>query len=279
MAIMMLISIGLAVVPTAEAICPGYTVKGTLYLNDDVIAPDGIEIRLVFDEGTNTTLTYEYNSMGDHTNYNLGFMSVNGHANDKTGTFVVEYNGLEYTPIDNQTIFIDKGVCDYYMDLRIDASEPTNNPPNIPSSPSPSDGAPAVDTGASLSWTGGDPDVGDTVTYDVYFGTTNPPPIVSTDQAGTTYAPSLSYSTPYYWQIIAEDNHGATTDGPIWSFTTKDKPSDPPGDPDPPNNPPPPSLPPEEDEEELVFNNPPTRPTVDGMKLINGTLQAYTVCG
>ena len=98
-----------------------------------------------------------------------------------------------------------------------------NNPPNTPSNPSPGNGATGVGINADLSWTGGDPDVGDTVTYDVYFGTTNPPTTnVSDNQSGTSYSPvTLGYSTPYYWQIVAWDNHGASTDGPIWSFTTE----------------------------------------------------------
>ena len=32
---------------------------------------------------------------------------------------------------------------------------------------------------------------------------------------------SLDHGTTYYWQIITWDSHGASTVGPIWSFTTK----------------------------------------------------------
>jgi hypothetical protein len=96
-----------------------------------------------------------------------------------------------------------------------------NNPPNVPSNPSPANGATGVGLTPTLSWTGGDPDVGDTVTYDVYFGTAASPPLVSSNQAATTYSPgTLSASTLYYWRIVARDNLGATTSGPTWSFTT-----------------------------------------------------------
>lgn len=97
-----------------------------------------------------------------------------------------------------------------------------NQPPNIPSNPSPSDGATAQSIDVDLSWTGGDPDTVDTVTYDVYFQT-NPSPeqLVSNDQSATTYDPgTLSYNTTYYWKIIATDNHGASTNGPVWHFLT-----------------------------------------------------------
>jgi len=111
-----------------------------------------------------------------------------------------------------------------------------NNPPNTPSNPNPVNHATGVDINADLSWTGGDPDSGDTVTYDVYFGTSSNPPIVSTGQSGTSYDPgAMSYNTKYYWKIVAKDNHGATATGSIWDFTTGDQPNNPPNTPSNPN--------------------------------------------
>jgi hypothetical protein len=96
-----------------------------------------------------------------------------------------------------------------------------NNPPYEPDNPDPEDGETGVDLDADLSWTGGDPDPGDTVTYDVYFGTSSPPPLVSIDQTETTYDPgTMELCTKYYWKIIAEDEHGAETEGSEWEFTT-----------------------------------------------------------
>jgi len=95
-----------------------------------------------------------------------------------------------------------------------------NNPPNTPSSPSPSDDATGIGISISTSWSGGDSD-GDDVTFDVYFGTSSNPSKVSSNQSSTSYNPSsLSYETEYFWKIIAWDEHGASTTGPIWSFTT-----------------------------------------------------------
>ena len=101
------------------------------------------------------------------------------------------------------------------------AIPPMNHAPNVPSDPTPANGSTNILLNTTLSWTGGDPDVGDTVTYDVYFGNTSSPPLVSINQSATTYNPgALMMNTTYYWQIIARDNHGATTPGPLWSFTT-----------------------------------------------------------
>ncbi len=110
-----------------------------------------------------------------------------------------------------------------------------NNPPNIPSNPSPADGAVDQDLNVNLSWTGGDPD-GDTVSYDVYFdaGDSTPDILVSNDQSGTSYNPgSLSSATDYCWQIEATDEHGGTISGPVWCFTTLNNPPNTPSNPSP----------------------------------------------
>jgi len=99
---------------------------------------------------------------------------------------------------------------------------PPNQDPYIPSNPSPSDGATEQSSEVDLSWSGGDPDAGDTVTYDIYFGTTSPPPQVKSNHPSTTYDPgSLDHDTQYYWHIVAHDNRGGETEGPEWDFTTK----------------------------------------------------------
>jgi hypothetical protein len=97
----------------------------------------------------------------------------------------------------------------------------TNNPPNEPSNPVPTNGSLNVSINANMTWTGGDPD-GDITTYDVFFGTINPPVQVATNQSTTLYHPgTMNYSTKYYWKIIAWDSFNASTPGPLWQFTTK----------------------------------------------------------
>jgi len=92
--------------------------------------------------------------------------------------------------------------------------------PNIPSSPSPSYNStdqnfPFI----SLSWSGGDPD-GDTVTYDLYFGTSATPPLHESNITSTSYNKGglVSYTT-YYWKIVAKDGFSSIS-GPVWKFTT-----------------------------------------------------------
>ena len=109
-----------------------------------------------------------------------------------------------------------------YVDETVMARITDNNPPNEPSNPSPPNGAPDVDIYADLSWTCSDPD-GDPLTYDVYFGASSNPPLVASGITDTTFDPgTMDFGETYYWKIVAEDNHGASTSGSIWSFTTRE---------------------------------------------------------
>jgi hypothetical protein len=87
--------------------------------------------------------------------------------------------------------------------------------PSPASSPNPSNGATGVATNATLTWSGSGAS-----SYDVNFGTSNPPPQVSSAQAAGSYTPStLANNTTYFWQVVARNSAGTTT-GPVWSFTT-----------------------------------------------------------
>lgn len=95
-----------------------------------------------------------------------------------------------------------------------------NNPPGIPTNEYPPDES-VSSLNPTLSWDCSDP--GDTLTYDVYFGTTTSPPKVVSNQSGDTYSSSApNHDTTYYWKIVAWDQYGESTEGPIWEFTTED---------------------------------------------------------
>lgn len=99
---------------------------------------------------------------------------------------------------------------------------PPNQPPNTPSLPLPNDGASEQPTGLTLTWTSGDPD-GDAVTYDVYLDADDDTPetLICDDVSSPACDPgALTEGIHYYWQVIATDEHDATTEGPVWEFTT-----------------------------------------------------------
>ncbi len=98
----------------------------------------------------------------------------------------------------------------------------TNNPPAAFNLLSPVNGATDhLYIDFLLEWeTATDPE-GDTVTYDVILDTdTNPTTVISSDQTGTTYGPTLSNGTTYYWKVVAKDGKGGTRESEVWSFTT-----------------------------------------------------------
>jgi hypothetical protein len=99
-----------------------------------------------------------------------------------------------------------------------------NTPPNVPSNPNPVPDAEGLPTLPRLSWTGGDPDPGSSVQYDVYLGrqpNSSDTELVSAGQTATYFVPNeLSNDTRYYWRIVATDEHGFTSSSPIWNFKT-----------------------------------------------------------
>jgi hypothetical protein len=164
---------------------------------------------------------------GDDVTYDVYF-----EANDSTPDILVsnnqslswynpetlEYNTHYYWQIvawDEYGLYTDGSIWNFTT-----GSKP-NNPPNSPNNPLPGDGATEIDIEADLSWDCDDPD-GDFLTYDVYFDTINPPlDNVSDDQVETTFdLEILEFGTTYYWQIIATDEHNASTAGMVWQFTT-----------------------------------------------------------
>ncbi len=87
-----------------------------------------------------------------------------------------------------------------------------------PEGPNPSDGLTGVPTNTVLRWR----QTTSAASYDVYFDTENPPVAsVSTQQTDTSYSPTLSANTTYYWKVVAYNNGGTQSNaGPVWSFTT-----------------------------------------------------------
>ncbi|HXV62485.1 MAG TPA: hypothetical protein VEK15_17425 [Vicinamibacteria bacterium] len=86
----------------------------------------------------------------------------------------------------------------------------------LPRDPTPPNGAVGVSTTPILSWVGGAAGV----THDVYFGTTTNPPLVSSGQAPTNYAPgTLQPGTTYYWRVVATAGI-QMFEGDLWKFTT-----------------------------------------------------------
>lgn len=88
-------------------------------------------------------------------------------------------------------------------------------PPLKAVSPIPASGATNTSRSLRLSWSNGR----GATSYDVYFGTTNPPPFKQ-NQTALSYTPAaLAANTLYYWRIDSKNAKG-TTRGDLWNFRT-----------------------------------------------------------
>jgi hypothetical protein len=105
-------------------------------------------------------------------------------------------------------------------------------PPAAPINPLPAHGATGQSMSVTLNWEGGYW----AHKYDIYFGTTNTPPLIATDidtglpgpDATETFTVSgLTPGTTYFWRIVGKTMADRTATSPVWSFTTASAP--PPG--------------------------------------------------
>ncbi|MCF7918527.1 MAG: hypothetical protein K9N06_01260 [Candidatus Cloacimonetes bacterium] len=94
-----------------------------------------------------------------------------------------------------------------------------NYPPDIPNNPLPLNNSVNVSTHANLSWRCEDPEL-DPLSYDIYLGTDNNPPLVEQGHIYSSFSPeNQEPMTDYYWRIVAWDGTNYTH-GPIWHFVT-----------------------------------------------------------
>ncbi len=145
----------------------------------------------------------------------------NNYASNKQ----VDFGGLgvKYVVITAPLVDGNYGYDDYYG-----LSEVRFAIPELASEPTPFDGCPFAAVDSELGWT-----IADNAVYnDVYFGTdqaavasatrANPQGVLlSQGQSGTSYIPTLTYGTTYYWRIDGVGSDGLTIfQGPVWSFRT-----------------------------------------------------------
>ena len=73
----------------------------------------------------------------------------------------------------------------------------------------------------TLEWTASDVDSNDTLSFDVFFDTVNPPAIkVAENHSETTLNQTLESSKSYYWKVVVKDDKGGETICQIWCFKT-----------------------------------------------------------
>ncbi|WP_426483300.1 hypothetical protein [Flavobacterium sp. 2] len=71
----------------------------------------------------------------------------------------------------------------------------------------------------SLKWNASDVDTADALTYDVYFGTANPPTAkIAENKSEKTFDTTIESGKQYFWKVVVKDNKGGETVGQVWKF-------------------------------------------------------------
>lgn len=96
-----------------------------------------------------------------------------------------------------------------------------NHLPFAPEIISPAINTTLTATTATLKWNASDVDTADVLTYDVYFGTANPPTEkISENKSEKSVEATLETGKQYFWKVVVKDNKGGETIGQIWKFKT-----------------------------------------------------------
>jgi len=167
----------------------------TVWLSCSAYDPDGYIVKHEIDFGDGSNHYVGSNNSTNHTYNNAGTYYPKARVQDNDGLWSDWYS-LESN----------NGKIDVYGCLT----------PGTPSSPNPSNHATDVSIDTDLDWS----DCANTDSYDVYFGECPNPEYRDTASGSSYNLPTLDYDTHYCWQIIANNNCGNNTPGPVWDFTT-----------------------------------------------------------
>jgi len=136
------------------------------------------------------------------------------------------------------TISLEKGIAYYWRVKAIDSKNlvsdysvanqfytegegVSNHLPFSPELINPTLNSVVTEASTNLQWTASDVDTQDSLTFDVYFSTNNPPQEkVATSISENNLNVNLTASTTYYWKVIVNDGNGGQTIGQVWNFTT-----------------------------------------------------------
>ncbi|WP_053001287.1 6-bladed beta-propeller [Kosmotoga pacifica] len=170
----------------------------------------------IYENETLTLNLLDYASDQDDDPLSFILLSGVGNMTDATYTYSPDYDASGTHEVE---IEVSDGWGGNATNTFIITVINVNRAPLIPSYPSPENGEVDVSLDITLSWKCGDPD-GDSLTYDVYFGSSSTPALVASDIVSPEYNPGiLDANTTHYWKIVAKDGK-EETEGPIWSFKT-----------------------------------------------------------
>jgi len=181
---------------------------------------------------TDNTVTFNWGSSldldGDTINYTMQI------ATDNLFLQIVLDTNIKET---KTTFTLDKGKAYYWRVKATDSKNESssfssifqfytegiaseNHSPFSPGLVSPKLSSVVQTTTATLEWTASDVD-NDTLVFDIFFGTQNPPlQKLSANQSETILNVEVASSKEYFWKVVVKDLKGAQAIGQVWNFKT-----------------------------------------------------------
>ncbi|WP_025665757.1 fibronectin type III domain-containing protein [Aquimarina megaterium] len=195
-------SIPSLVFPTNNLVCTNFNLE---FDWGAAVDSDGDSIRYTIDIATDTS---------------FGTILFTATTNETIQTFTLEKGTTYFWRVKASD---SAGNESEYSDVQTFFTEPdagVNTIPNAPLLTSPSLGDSVSGTNITLDWDATDGD-NDPLTFDLYFGDTNPPVLVSEDMNVSTFDVTISTNTTYYWRVVVKDDKQGATIGQIWNFRTE----------------------------------------------------------
>lgn len=167
-------------------------------------------------DANNDAISYQIQISKDNT---FAQIDKNFEGADNSTSLVLDKNTAYYWRI---KAFDNKGLASAYSTVYkfyTAGNAVVNHLPFAPSLLHPLLNTTISTTTASLKWEATDVDATDILTYDVYFGTTNPPTKkIAENITPKVFDVTLEPAKEYFWRVIVKDNKGGETVGQVWKF-------------------------------------------------------------
>ncbi len=210
-----------------EAPLPPPEVKNTAPTTPSLILPENNKLCL------SNTLSFQWNASKDTENDNITYQIQVSKSNDfmLIEKIVEKISNLNYTmTLQNNTPYYwrikatdSKGSSsDYSATYKFYTSGEAivNHLPFAPEIVNPKMNSILYTSSVILEWNALDIDANDVLTYDVYFGSNNPPTklISSNTSQKTAIVYLFSPGSEYFWKVVVRDDKGGETIGQVWKF-------------------------------------------------------------
>jgi formylglycine-generating enzyme required for sulfatase activity len=166
----------------------------------------------------------QFQVMGVTQFLSVPYAQFSGYTGSVLTMTTQERNALADPPVGMQIYNVTTNCLNYYNGaewFETCGTPVVNLPPEVPSNPFPVNNALDMPLNITFTWDCSDPEM-DPLTYDLYIDNDGTPDLYASGITSNSFdIINLDPSTTYQWKIVAHDNHGNSTEGPVWNFTTE----------------------------------------------------------